>query len=131
MNANRPRKKRVLRYILEQDTMFDYSKAIKKKEKARTAEFIKEKKKTGISPDELWSLDYAVAIFLVPRLKLFIERTIGYPTQFKDFDEWKKALKKMLYSMKKIANDDVPLTNNKRFKEGIELFGKYFLDLWW
>ena len=125
-------KKPFRRYILEQVTMFDYRDQTKK-EKSRTEKLIQIKKETGICPDEIWSLNYSIAVFIIPRLELFIKQTIGIPSPFKTLDEWKTVLRKMLYSMKKIASGEIPFSEkeNPKFWKGLDLFHKYFLALWW
>lgn len=124
--------KKLRHYVLVEDTMFDYQDRTKK-EKDRTQQLIKTKKETGICPDELWSLNYSIAVFLVPRLEKFIEKTIGYPGNFKTLDEWKTVLRKILYSMRKIVNNKTPMTEKEdpKFWKGMDLFHEYFFGLWW
>ena len=125
-------RKKLRQYVLVEDTMLDY-KDKTKKDKEATARLIKTKKETGICPDELWNLDSSIAVFIVPRLKLFIEQTIAYPGSLNSMEKWKRILRKILYSMKKIANGNIPFSEkeDKKFFEGMKLFGEYFLALWW
>ena len=46
------------------------------------------KKENGFSPDEVWSLYNNIAIFVLPRLKYFREKTSGYPVCFDDPNDW-------------------------------------------
>ena len=45
-------------------------------------ERFKERRKYGFELNELWSLDYTIIKFVIPRLKVFRERTIGFPADF-------------------------------------------------
>lgn len=96
-------------------------------------------------PRETWSLNWTIAKFVYPRLKKFKKENIGFPHEFKTIDEWNEILDKMLFSFKVLKEDCVGLEidfndpnwkneidkTNERIQEGLELFGKYFRDLWW
>lgn len=118
------------------------------------------RKKKGIyttfKDSEWYNLDYTVAKFILPRLRKFEEKTLSCPVLFDDNGEmiplekanviWHKALKKMIWSFEQIVNDSSPDPNwckeyglnfisetqkwNDQVQEGINLFAKYFRDLW-
>ena len=99
---------------------------------------------------ETWNLDYTIAKFVLPRLKLFKEVNIRYPRrgEMDTPEKWDEALDKMIYSFKQIVDDNccndygIDFANdpdcmkkfeeiNKQINEGLELFGKWFMHLWW
>lgn len=106
----------------------------------RFKRFVKIKEKTGISPDETWSLYGNIATFVLPRLKMFKEYTIGTPGCFRSQKAWFKVLDKMIWSFEQIVKEDesdYPTEGDeikkyeKRISYGLTLFGKYFRCLWW
>ena len=68
----------------------------------------------------------------MPRLKAFkaLDKH-GYAPDFKDIDAWNKAIQKMIDAFelvgpnKVVYSDDYPI-----IYEGLDLFRKYFLNLW-
>lgn len=106
------------------------------KEDERYIEYKKYKEENGISPDQTWSLFNNICIFMIPRLKEFKKRTICYPVGV-TFQEWQKILDKMIEAFELSNSDLLSLNQKKRKKlqkkieEGLDLFRKYFFDLWW
>ena len=97
------------------------------------------RKKKGLSKityQEVMSLDYTIAKFILPRLIKFKKETISYPLSLKSFDEWITILDKMIWSFERIILDDwsvdkeILKTEKVRYEEGINLFAKYYGDLW-
>ena len=103
-------------------------------------------KKNGlyVNPRDTWSLDYTIAKFVSPRLKLYKKLTIGYPCEFSDISQWYDILDKMIESFDLILNDDgsidineydnwkeIAKEKNNKIQEGLDLFAKYFRGLWW
>ena len=100
----------------------------------RYSEYVKEKEETGISSEETWSLCDQAAIFLAPRLKAFKENAQGFPTEFKSMEEWEAVLDKMIFAFESFVSDNYHEFSDedlKRIDEGLQLFAKYFRDLWW
>jgi hypothetical protein len=109
---------------------------IDKKDK-RYKKYVKQLKRDGFSNTETWGLYSVIAEFVLPRLKRFKEITICYPMDL-TMDKWRAILDKMIFSFDWIlTNDELKLNQNqlnigyKKCDEGIELFSKYFRDLWW
>lgn len=109
-------------------------------------------KKQGlyVNPKETWNLDYTIAKFVLPRLKLFKKLNNGYPGRegMETEEKWDEALDKMIWSFEQIINDNswnnygIDFTHdpdcmkkykeiNDKIHEGLELFGKWFMHLWW
>jgi hypothetical protein len=90
----------------------------------------------GYSDEELWNLDSTICEWLLPRLKAFKERTNGYPPTLNSPKEWDTILEKIILALE-LHNSDLPDSpeqariEGEQIKEGFELFGKYFCNLWW
>jgi len=95
--------------------------------------------KNGYSIRELWSLDYTLAEYILPRLIQFKENNnMSYPCAFKDSEEWHKVIDEMIWSFDFIVNDrdleckggkDI-IKSYKKVQKGLNLFGKHFMHLW-
>lgn len=91
-----------------------------------------------INQKETWDLDISFAKYMVPRLKTFKKNTIGHPSSLESMDEWYAILDKMIDAFTYIAdggifeidfivgNDEM----NKKIEEGLDLFRKYYFNLW-
>ena len=51
-----------------------------------------------VNPKETWNLDYTIAKFVLPRLKLFKKLNNGYPGRegMETKEKWDEALNKMI-----------------------------------
>ncbi len=93
----------------------------------------------GWNDSDTWNLDHTIAEFVLPRIKRFKEITISYPGHL-DKDSWNKILDQMIFSFEAILNEwnlnEPKMTveerkeYDKKVQEGLDLFGKYFRDLW-
>ena len=98
----------------------------------RYAEYREEQKKTGVSPDETWNLDVTIAEFVLPRLKLFKEKTIGVPCCFGTMEEWHAELDRMIRAFELMCDDKAfGSESQKEIDAGLDSFRKYFQALWW
>lgn len=114
------------------------------------------KNKKYVDSKECWNLDYKIAEFVLPRLKRFRQDTNSYPGhgELDTFEKWMEALDKMILAFEYIIEDDnwwlgnadydssdglyMDLKKSEEIKkrqviinEGLQLFGKYFQNLWW
>jgi len=86
--------------------------------------FKEQRIKQGFDETECWNLDATICKFIIPRLQYFKDHTICYPEDL-TFEKWLDVIDKMIDFFKKYANDE------RYDREGLELFVKYFPDLWW
>lgn len=92
----------------------------------------KKKRNKSIYRDT-WSLDYAIAKFTLPRLICFKKVNNGHPYTLTS-QEWDEILDKMIIAFDFIANTgiwDTTPEQEKQIDEGLDLFRKYYFDLWW
>ena len=84
----------------------------------------------GFSDDELWSLDYTCAKWLLPRLKEFKKiklRVLGDENRKKELE---KDLKEVIWFLERLAKGEEP-DDLCREKKAAKLFGKIFPTLWY
>jgi len=98
----------------------------------------------GWSDEDTWSLYSTTARFLAPRLKKFKELNKkseygGYPPDITE-EEWDDILDKMILAFDQIVDDDElqlyesgeeTAARYEKIHEGLDLFKKYYFDLWW
>ena len=81
---------------------------------------------------DTWNLDYYISKFVLPRLKLFKKVTMGFPCDLKSIDEWYDILDKMIAAFEILATDELNTQDEQKIvNEGLDLFRKYYQDLWW
>jgi len=92
----------------------------------------------GWDDSDTYGIDVTLAKIIIPRLKRFKELNNGFPCNLTE-KTWDEILDKMIFAFNKCAkqydNNEGESTWSKEDKEiieeGLELFGKYFQDLWW
>jgi hypothetical protein len=100
----------------------------------------RQKKKYGfpIFKDcEVWDLAITLANYILPRLKRFKKVNVNsHPCNLSGIEEWHEIIDKMIWSFERIVNDDWSYETNRireqkeQYEEGMNLFAKWFLDLW-
>lgn len=91
-----------------------------------------------VSPKETWSLDCTMSKYILPRLKAYKKHTNGYPGSMASMDEWYAILDKMILAFTHISEERIFEVDfksgdeiDKQIDEGLDLFRKYYFDLWW
>lgn len=93
-------------------------------------------KKKKIKTKELWNLDITIAEFIYPRLKKFKKITVGFPVGCTE-EEWDKYLDEMIKAFKILKTDGLHSESydyeksEEEVKRGLELFVKYYNNLWY
>ncbi len=99
----------------------------------REIKFLYQKLTRGFSDRELWCLANTTAEFLIPRLKVFNKGKCGFPAGIK-YNTWTKKLNCMIRAFELIARDDATWNfsskEEQEVKQGLDLFRRYFFDLW-
>ena len=99
----------------------------------RWLRFFWQRRRRGFDDSDTWSLDSTVSEFVLPRLRRFKEVNIGYPGSLTP-EEWDLILDKMIAAFEFGASEerwDDKGEGYSKHKEGLELFSRYFWDLWW
>ncbi len=89
----------------------------------------------GYSDEELWNLDYYLSRWIIPRLKTFKEQAVGFPPDLNSKKEWEDIIEKIIIAFELYISyiPDTPeqaSKEGKQIREGLELFSKYFNNLW-
>lgn len=95
----------------------------------RWNDFKQQRLERGFDDSETWALDCTIAKFIEPRLRRFKEIKAGYPANISE-EKWDDILDKMIYAFECI-NKDTTYDNEDQVNEGLDLFRKYFFNLWW
>lgn len=95
----------------------------------RWDDFKQQRLERGFDDSETWALDCTIAKFIEPRLRRFKEIKAGYPAIMSE-EKWDDILDKMIYAFECINKDTIS-DNEDSVDEGLDLFRKYFFNLWW
>lgn len=83
--------------------------------------------------EEIWGTYHTLARLIAPRLQAFkaLEKH-GFPPKFNNIEEWNKAIQIMIYAFKlmKFSNSIHSKQDQETIKQGLNLFCKYFINLW-
>ena len=100
----------------------------------RETKFSEQRKEVGFDDTETWSLTDTISRFIIPRLKRFKEVNNGVPHGQTE-ESWDITLDKMILSFELTCRDSGSrdYTDEERIQlnEGLDLFRKYFFELWW
>ena len=114
-------------------TKKDVEKGIISKERFKKMKM--QRKKYGFSFEETWNLGHTLAVYILPRLIMLRDSTHGYPGDFSSLKEWKLCTDKMIKAFYLIIGEwsiigTYSSEQDADIKEGLRLFGQYFLALW-
>jgi hypothetical protein len=92
----------------------------------------KQREERGFDETETWSLDQAIAKFVVPRLKAFKEDHVCHPHGM-TMEAWDEIIQKMIDGFEEVLRrDESPSKyNSEKVQEGLSLFAEWYHDLWW
>jgi hypothetical protein len=82
--------------------------------------------------EEVWGTYHYIARDIVPRLKAFkaLDKH-GHAPGFKDITAWNNAIQKMIDAFELVQPNKVVYCDDyPTIYEGLDLFRKYFLNLW-
>lgn len=89
-----------------------------------------------IDSEDHWSVYTDISMITSALLKNFLQKTRGYPSEFHDKDEetafqkWKETLQTMIDAFDLIEKYQENIVGYSQVHEGLELFNKYFFNLW-
>jgi hypothetical protein len=90
----------------------------------------------GWDDSETWSLDHSLAKLILPRLKRFKELNIGRPHEL-TWEQWNEYLDQMIQAFEWLSSESYwdfgPESELKsdRAQQGLDIFSKYYMHLWW
>lgn len=75
-----------------------------------------------------WDCYTHLAVHIANELRAFKKYNVNsYPHGFNNIEEWHEVVDKMIYSFEQIEKDS---SDRVKIEEGLQLFAKYFEDLW-
>ena len=95
-----------------------------------------QKSTRGFSNRDLWNLDKTIAIFILPRLKAFVESSVfidNEPGRRNDYN-------KIIYAFERIVHEfdlegeyaNLPFPGcDPKIREGLRLFSKHYFGMWY
>ena len=98
----------------------------------RWEDFKQQRLEQGFDESETWALDVTIAKFIYPRLKYFYNDGDIYsiPCGLTK-EEWCDIIKQMIDAFEILADDEMPTKEqNEIANNGLNLFAKYYGDLW-
>ena len=87
----------------------------------------------GYPISEVWGTYHYLAREIAPRLKAFKAlKKHGWPEGFKSQDDWNNAIQKMIDAFELLIYNSMSSDEDEQrtIYEGLDLFRKYFLNLW-
>jgi len=103
----------------------------------RYKKYKKQLKEMGFCNSETWNLNTTIAAFVLPRLKRFRDISPCYPCKFQKQGAWQIILDKIIFAFEWHLKQDEAVSRDdckakwKSYNEGMQLFSKYFQELWW
>lgn len=97
----------------------------------RIHKYHKQYQENGFDDTVTWNLANEVSRFLIPRLKRFKEVNIAYPGDGITYEQWNEIIDRMIYAHEVEIIDSPTDEQWEKHKEGMELFHKYYRNLWW
>lgn len=75
-----------------------------------------------------WDCYTHLAVHIANELRAFKKYNVNsYPHGFNNIEEWHEVVDKMIYSFEQIEKGS---SDRVKIEEGLQLFAKYFEDLW-
>ena len=106
----------------------------------RFKKHLKQLKTVGFSDSETWALDSVICQFILPRLIRFKEIVGGHPAGLTK-KKWNDILNEIIFAFYFSNNCDedefvncdekTRSLNWLRYEDGMQLFAKWFRNLWW
>ena len=107
------------------------------KEDSRQAVWAKQREERGFDDTETTNLFHTIAQFVTPRLKVFRDKTMSFPGGM-TFEEWQKTIDEIIVGFELVLSMDdwnfedmeVAKKNHEQIQKSLNLFSKWFMDMW-
>jgi hypothetical protein len=116
---------------------FSIAEEVYKDEPKKLEKYKKQRDKNGFDDTETWYLDKTFALFLIPRLKRFIQVNNGFPNG-ETIESYNEKLNFIVDSFEEYYQDEnveVSLELEKErlsnAKKAVAILGELWFDLWW
>jgi len=116
---------------------FSIAEEVYKDEPEKLEKYKKQRDQNGFDDTETWHLDKTLALFLIPRLKRYIQVNNGFPNGETE-DSFNEKLNYIVKSFEEYYQDEnieVSLELEKErlsnAKKAVAILGELWFDLWW
>ena len=122
--------------ILEKNN-FSIAEEVYKDEPEKLEKYKKQRDEIGFDDTETWHLDKTVALFLIPRLKRYIQVNNGFPggeteESFNDkLDFIVKSFEEYYYDENNEQSLELEKERLNNAKKAVVILGDLWFDLWW
>jgi len=116
---------------------FSIAEEVYKDEPEKLEKYKRQREEKGFDDTETWHLDKTVALFLLPRLKRYIQVNNGFPGGMTEesFNEKLNYIVKSFEEYYLDENTEVSLELEKErlsnAKKAVAILGEIWFDLWW
>jgi hypothetical protein len=116
---------------------FSIAEEVYKDEPEKLQRYKNQRDERGFDDTETWHLDKTVALFLLPRLKRYIQVNNGFPSGMTEesFNEKLNYIIKSFEEYYQDENTEVSLELEKErlsnAKKAVAILGEIWFDLWW
>ena len=116
---------------------FSIAEEVYKDEPEKLEKYKKQRDENGFDDTETWHLDKTVALFLIPRIKRYIQVNNGFPAGMTEelYNEKLNFIVKAFEEYYHDENVEVSLELEKErlsnAKKAVAILGEIWFDLWW
>ena len=116
---------------------FSIAEEVYKDEPEKLEKYKKQRDENGFDDTETWHLDKTVALFLIPRIKRYIQVNNGFPAGMTEelYNEKLNYIVKAFEEYYLDENVEVSLELEKErlsnAKKAVAILGEIWFDLWW
>jgi hypothetical protein len=123
--------------MITEKNNFSIAQEVYPDEPEKLDKYKKQRDERGFDDTETWHLDKTLALFLLPRLKRFIQLNNGFPSgeTEESFNEKLDFILKSFQEYYNGENEEVSLELEKErvsnLKKAAAILGEIWFDLWW
>jgi hypothetical protein len=123
--------------MITEKNNFSIAQEVYPDEPEKLDKYKKQRDERGFDDTETWHLDKTLALFLLPRLKRFIQLNNGFPSgeTEESFNEKLNFILKSFQEYYNGENEEVSLELEKErvsnLKKAAAILGEIWFDLWW
>ena len=124
-------------YTTSEKNNFSIAEEVYKDEPEKIEKYKKQRDQNGFDDTETWHLDKTFALFLIPRLKRYIQVNNGFPIgeTEESFNEKLNYIVRSFEEYYQDENVEVSLELEKErlsnAKKAVAILGELWFDLWW
>ena len=116
---------------------YSIAEEVYKDEPEKLERYKKQREENGFDDTETWYLDKTFALFLIPRLKRFIQVNNGFPNG-ETIESYNEKLNYIVKAFEEYYNDenvevslDLEKERLSNAKKAVAILGEIWFDLWW